>query len=380
MKILMIGRAYPDEKTGMMGIFEFEQAKALSENGCEAVYAFCDTRSIKKLRKYGHFEKQTSNVNVYGHHLPIGGLPQKAFSKIKLHYFKKTINEIKEKHGEPDIIHIHFPLLNLTAEIWEELKSLQRPIVVTEHWSKVQTKNLEPFRLKLLQRIVDESDEFICVGELLKKSILELTNTDREIKVIPNMVSSLFRYAESKGNLNTYEFLAVGRLVELKRFELVIDAFEKTFKKNKNVKLTIVGGGPLYDNLQRRISDLEMQDQITLTGYLSRTETAKRMQQTNAYVSASVLETFGVPFVEALVSGKPVIGVEDNPIAPYIDDSNGILVKPDDVQSIANALTVMYDNREKFNGKKIADLAQQHFGEKALVEQLKAIYADCMRE
>ena len=361
-----------------MGIFEVEQAKALSNNGCNVIYAFCDTRSIKGLRKYGKVTENTNDVTVYGYHLPIGGIPQKIFSKIKLSYVKKILNKIIETHGTPDAIHIHFPLLTLTEDIWELLKSLNRPLVITEHWTKVQTKNLEPFRVKLLKKIVGESNEFICVGEPLRQSVEEITNTSKEIRIIPNMVSPLFYYEESKKENkenDRFDFITVGRLVDIKRFGLAIEAFSQTFSNNPNVYLTIVGGGPLYDDLKKKISEVKMENQIIMTGFLPREETAKQIRQSNAFVSASALETFGVPFIEAMASGKPVIGTKGGPIDIYINEYNGVLFEKDNVKDLSRAMELIYNDREKYDAKQIAKKANELFSEKAIAEELIRTFA-----
>ncbi|MEJ8767645.1 glycosyltransferase [Oceanobacillus sp. HCA-5259] len=373
MYVLTIGRSYPSKATGMMGIFELEQARALSNNGCEVTYVFCDTRSIKSLRKYGNFRGKTDDVNIYGQHLPIGGLTQNIFEKIKSRYLKKVINKAISNHGFPDVIHVHFPLLTLTEEIWKFLRSFNRPIVVTEHWTKVQTKSLEPFRISFLNKVVDEANEFICVGEPLKKSVFELTHTEKHIRVIPNMVSPLFYFQQATGNnekSNQFEFITVGRLVEVKRFNVVVEAFSKAFSNNKNVHLTIVGGGPLYDKLNQQVQNLDMKDQISLLGFLSREETAKKVRKSDAFVSASVLETFGVPFIEAMASGKPVIGAVGGAIDTYIDESNGLLFQADNVDDLSKSLKFMVDNRMNYNERQIAEKADHLFSENAVAKNL----------
>jgi L-malate glycosyltransferase len=376
MYVLVIGRAFPDQITGMMGIFEFEQAAALSNMGCKTVYAFCDTRSIKGLRKYSYLNTKKNNVNVYGYHLPIGGVPQVIFSMVKKWYFMKILNNILKHDGIPDIIHVHFPLINLTDDIWDLLKSLNRPIVVTEHWTKVQGKDIETFRLDLLKRIVNEAKDFICVGDPLKNSVIELTNTDKDIKVIPNMISPMFYYEEpdKKKKKSHFEFIAVGRLVEVKRFDYVINAFTKVFADNKDVYLTIVGGGHLFKKLKKQIQDLGMSENITILGFLSREDTARRIRNSDAYVSGSVLETFGVPFIEAMACGKPVIGIKNGPIDKYISDANGFLFQQDNLDDMVKAMKQVYKKRESYDGRIIANTANKLFSEEAVAKQLKKTF------
>ncbi|TPE68978.1 glycosyltransferase family 4 protein [Halalkalibacterium halodurans] len=378
MYALVVGRSFPEQRTGMMGIFEFEQAQALNNNGFNTIYLFCDTRSVKRLRHVGYSRTKSNEVPVYGYHLPIGGAPRRIFDKIKKWHYKKALTSIINDFGVPDIIHVHFPLLTLNQEIWSELKKLKRPIVVTEHWTKVQIKDIAPHYLKLLKRIVSEADSFICVGDLLRNSVMELTNTNREIKVIPNMVAPQFYYEEQHLKKDFFEFVAIGRLVEVKRFDLVIDAFTKAFANNPKVRLTIVGGGPFYDQLKKQIDDSGMNDKISMLGFLSREETADVLRKSDAFVSGSVLETFGVPFIEAMACGKPVIGIENGPIDRYINETNGLLFQSGKINNLAESMIKLYENRELYDGKKISEDAKQLFSEEAVAKQLNKIFYDCI--
>lgn len=373
MYALVIGRAFPDEKTGMMGIFEFEQAVALQKAGVKTVYAFCDTRSVKSLRQFNYKEFTENNVPVYGYHFPIGGIPQRIFDKIKTNRTIKILKKILKDHGTPDVIHVHFPLLNLNTEIWNFLKSLNRTIVITEHWSKVQTKKIEEFRKNLLKLIVDESDAFICVGELLKKSVQKLTNTNKEIKIIPNMLNENFYFKDKEVSEN-FRFVTMGRLVDAKRVGFLIEAFAKAFPDNNHIKLDIAGDGPLFEKLKKQINTLNMNDRIKLHGFLPRTEIADLVRESDAFVSASVLETFGVPFIEAMACGKPVIGIENGPIDSYINNTNGMLFKQDDLSDLIRVLQTMYENKLEFDRPMIAKATVIAFGEKAIANQLKKIY------
>lgn len=372
MYALIIGRAFPDEKTGMMGIFEFEQAVALKKAGIKTAYAFCDTRSLKLLRTFNFISLEQDGVPVYGYHFPIGGLPKVLFEWLKEKKFNQTLNNLIKEQGVPDIIHIHFPLLNLTSKIWEMIKALNKPIIVTEHWSKVQTKQLEPYRVDLLKKIVHESDAFMCVGEQLRKSVMELTYTNKEIRIMPNMVKPIFHYNDKKTQDKTYRFIAIGRLVKNKRVDFLINAFTEAFRDNQHVMLEVVGDGTMFKEIQKQINDLGMSDRIIMHGFVSREETAKLLRESDAFVSASILETFGVPFIEAMASGKPIIGVENGPVDNYINKDNGKLFRQDDIESLATTLNNIY--RSNFDGKKIARNANDLFSESAVADQIIDIY------
>lgn len=372
MYILTIGRAYPEKKTGMIGIFELEQAEALSAAGNKVIYAFSENRSVKVIHKISKFKKIKNNVSIYGRFLPAKGLPEKLFNKIKASEFKKLMKLITDENGIPDVIHIHFPLLTVNSEILEYLKTLGCKIICTEHWSKVQKKELSAERKKFLKEITEKSDAFICVSQPLKKSVIEITGTDKNIYVLPNMVSSSFFLREKKPN-NKFTFAAVGRLVEAKGFDTVIKAFEKTFRDKNNVYLKIIGDGKLYNSLKGLINNLGMNENIEMTGFMENSRVAEILGESDCYVSGSVFETFGVPFIEAWVTGIPSIGYKTNPINEYFNESNGVLFDSGNVESLAEAMKKVYSLREKYSRKEISQTAVKNFSSEKVAEKIMEI-------
>ncbi|WP_270180291.1 glycosyltransferase family 4 protein [Alkalihalobacillus sp. CinArs1] len=380
MKLLIIGRGYPEVETGMIGIFEYEQAKAVSnfsDSPLQILFTFSDNRSVFRLRKLNNIKKYDSNIYIRGSHFPIGGLPKILFDKLKtissLYNIKKIINE----HGIPDIIHIHFPIITLTEEIWDYLASLDTNIVITEHYSRVQNKELSIKQINLLRKVTANADKFLSVNNLLPTSIKELTGVDREYIVVPNVVASSFSYCEDLNN-DIYRFVSIGRLVKGKKFDIVIEAFAKRFNNVKNVELIIVGDGEEYSNLKEQINSLNMSDKIKLTGFLNREKTAKLLSKSNSYVTASSFETFGVPVVEAMSCGKPVIVANVSPLAQYINNDRGLFFQVDCVESLGDKMNEIHKNRSMYNSKEIADFAHEQFSEEAIGEQLFEIYQSCL--
>lgn len=372
MYTLVIGRAFPAKETGMMGIFEFEQAAALKKNGMDTVYLFCDTRSIKLLRKLNYQSFTKHGVPVYGYHFPIGGIPRKIFDRMKLNRYKRLLREILDNHGKPSYIHIHFPLLTLNEKIWFLLKKLKIPVVVTEHWSKVQRKEIEPYRIDLLKKILEESSQFIVVGKQLKKSIIELTNSGKKIKIIPNMISNDFKYV-SMEKTNTFIFIAIGRLTKEKNYEILIRAFDKAFKNNNKVVLKIVGEGPERAKLKKLIKKLGLDKKVYLKGALNRKAVAKELQKSDAYVSASELETFGVPYIESLACGKPIIGKENGVIEYLVSGKNGFVYNS--LDELEEVLLKIYLKKEIYNPEKIARNINNQFGSEKIANELISVYS-----
>jgi len=373
MYILTIGRSYPEKKTGMIGIFEYQQASILSDIGHKVVYAFSDNRSVKVIRSVNSIRKTDKNIKIYGRQLPIGGLPKPLFNKIKTEELKKLINLIISENEIPEIVHIHFPLLSVTEEFIKYLKSLGCKIVCTEHWSAVQTKKINSRYTNFLKYLTKNSDAFICVNDTLKKSVIELTETKKDIYVVPNTVSEDFKFKNNKTNSEKFRFIAVGRLVPIKKFDIIISAFAKEFKDEKNVFLNIAGDGKCRKSLEKQIKNLGLQKRVRLYGFKESNELAVMYANSNCYVSASILETFGVPIIEAWTMGLPCICSENLPIANYFNSENGVLTKQNTVSSFAEAMRKVYENKNVYNKKKISDEAKK-FSPETIAKELTDIF------
>ncbi|WP_062514756.1 glycosyltransferase family 4 protein [Halobacillus sp. KGW1] len=380
MRVLVIGRGYPEVKTGMVGIFELEQAKAVYNFGNKPIdvhYMFCDNRSIFRLKQIKKINKMEDDVYVFGRNLPIGGLPNSIFDKVKSNISVSILKKYIQSYGVPDIIHLHFPIITLTDHFFDYIKTTKAKIVVTEHYSRVQNKELTPNQVNLLRELACHTDKFLCVNNELPKSIREITGVERRFEVVPNVVTSKFVNRTVPPLDGYYRFISIGRLVKGKKFDVLIKSFYEAFKDNKNVKLLIVGDGEEYSSIKSIIEKYKLSDRVTMTGFLSRERTAEILTKTDSYVSTSAFETFGVPIVEAMTCGKPVLIPDSSPLKSYITERHGLIFNQNDLVS---KLRDMYNNRNKFENDKIRDFAITNFSESAVGTKLYNIYEDLLEK
>ena len=133
-------------------------------------------------------------------------------------------------------------------------------------------------------------------------------------------------------------FLYLGRLGYEKRVDLLIRAFASLKSHSPNCTLLIAGDGPIevVEQLQTLAS---ITPDIHFTGFLHGLHKAQVLASCDVFCSASPFETFGRTLVEAMASGVPVVTVESGAVAEYICNGvNGYLVKPDDLDSLTNAM------------------------------------------
>lgn len=372
MKIWIIGRNYPNKKNKMCGSFELEQAKMFAKNGHNVSYIACVFHPLYKVKKWG-FCEWNEDVHIYAYSQPY--LPQRLnfyWDSFKERRWTGLLKRVEQETGVPDVIHLHYPTLLSVPGAILAYKKRGTKVVVTEHWTKVQSGNLNRHELGQLTAYVGNADHFICVGEPLKSQIITLTHSQREINVVPNIVPELFKCSTDKHE--DFRFIAVGRLVPVKQFEKIIKAFSQCFRGKTDVTLTIVGGGSQFGKLKKQINALGVSKQVCLTGALSRKETAEYISNSNVLVSFSRLETFGVPIIEAWYCGIPTIATDAIGFKNYWNESLGEIVSYKDFNALCKSMIRIKDEYNKYSKEYIRNYAKEYFSETAVYNQLISLY------
>lgn len=140
--------------------------------------------------------------------------------------------------------------------------------------------------------------------------------------------------------------LSIGRLVPYKGFDVLIEAAKAFDGKLVSV---IVGGGPLFEELQAKIEAAGVQDRVMLTGPIDDAALADLLDI--AYVgcmpSVTAAEMYGVAQVEAMAFGKPVVSTRlERSGVSYVNkhDVTGLVVEPGDAEGLAVALKRLVDD------------------------------------
>lgn len=370
MFILIVARGYPKNNNDLNGIFEFDQAKALHKYGHKIVFVSLDLRSFRRKRKLGKYWKTIHGIDIINISIPLGAMPKSILLFSGKCALRMIYPEILQRHGKPDIIHAHFTLNGNIASI---LKSkFKIPLVITEHSSIINKKKLTKEVLRLGRNTYLKADKLISVSSILKENIKN--HWQVESIVIHNIVdTSVFRYSEQKSR-HYFTFLSVGDLIYGKGFDILLKAF-KNNEFNSNVKLKIVGEGPLHADLQNFIDNAGLTNQITLMGFLNRNNIAKLMEECDAFVLASRSETFGVVYIEAMLAGLPVISTLCGGPEDFINKDNGLLTSVNDINALSNALKKMHDLFSDYDRKAISDQCIKNFSPETIASQLTKVYS-----
>ncbi|NDJ57584.1 glycosyltransferase family 4 protein [Enterobacteriaceae bacterium 4M9] len=147
------------------------------------------------------------------------------------------------------------------------------------------------------------------------------------------------------------DILAVGRLVEKKGFCYLIDAIRLLRDSGQVLRCTIIGDGPLRPALEAQIQAAQLEDSITLAGFLPQQEIIAAMRRATLIAAPCVIseegDRDGLPTVllEAMALGTPVISTDVAGIPELvIDGETGRCVAPQNAQALADAIAGLASN------------------------------------
>lgn len=265
------------------------------------------------------------------------------------------------------------------------------PVILLEETSDPKNRSwkgnlLMKFFVKLSDAIIGVSPGVVDYLEntlKLPKHKIFLVNNG---VVLPREISRT-EIAELKVSLginsNDIVIGSVGRMLqdENKRFSDLIKAFAIVCKTHSNVKLLLVGSGPEVEKYKKLSEELAISDKVIFTGYQS--DVALYYRVMNIFVLVSAYEAFGLVLAEAMLSKLPVVATKVGGMKYIVDDTKtGFLVKPFDVNAIAEKLNVLcFDEELRTNfGNNGFTKAIANYTEKQYVNNLFTLYQKLLKK
>lgn len=419
MHVLIIpSEEYIPKNNPLAGIFQHDQAKILTEKGHQVgVLSFTFNYSISNLLNaiIGRTIKQTKNLHFFTilkllflktfvpyqtsltfetiDHINIvrcdgfWGLKRTITELSKLEIWNKygdyTLAKYIKKHGKPDVIHAHNMVYSgLLASSIKQKHHI--PIVITEHSSEFSMQKISKELNKEIKSVFKNEDYLFAVSpKLIEQLQIKFPETINKIKWLPNVLDLKIENTPQSlknDNKQTVRFLNIANLIPLKGQENLICAFAKTFKHFDDVELVIAGNGVLKDELEQLIGKLELKNKVRLIGLIDRDEVIKQLDSCDVFVLPSHYETFGVVLIEALSRGIPVISTYCGGPECIVNESNGILVEPKNVNQLADALLKMYENHNKYNKTTLRNNCLSLYGKEIFYKKIMNIYNEAIEK
>jgi len=345
------------------------------ENGVVNVVNGLDERfnsSIFCLDDLGALSSRVKRekVNVRSFNKPPGKAPLLIYTLAKLF-----------KSGDFDVVHTHN---KLTLE-YAVPAALLAGVPLVVHGIHGASPTPGPIRRSIYQFLYARFDAVMLVSEALRDDVTnKWAVNDNKIHTIINGVDSeLFcpkdkvQGLAKKHGISGDEFIlgSVGRLSSVKNYSILIDLVAKLRDKGNNVKGLIVGNGPELDKLTSHINDKGLKDSFILVGESN--EIPDYLAIMDLFILPSLSEGMSNSILEAMSCGKAIVAtrVGGNPELVK-DEVNGILVTPDNLDSLLQATELLMNNaniREQM-GEESRRIIENKYSLKCMVENYANFY------
>lgn len=211
-----------------------------------------------------------------------------------------------------------------------------------------------------LKKSCERADLIVTVSEFSKSEIIKYLGVpEKKIVVMPNGVDlELYHpnYSEwavascrKKYHIDQEYYLYLGTLEPRKNLVNLIKAYHLLKEKlqKSTPKLVLAGGkGWYYESIFETVEQLKLKEDIIFTGYVEEKEVPLLMNGAKAFVFPSLYEGFGMPPLEAIACGKPVL-VSNTTSLPEVVGECGLMVDPEDIIDISEKMEkiLLVDNQ-----------------------------------
>lgn len=248
------------------------------------------------------------------------------------------------------------------------------------------------FLTLMLPKFMQRADAIIAISENTRRDVMRLMQIPSDkIKVIPEGVNPAFHPIDGQDELervrNKYHLparfmLFFSTIEPRKNLTTLFEAYAALLKRNSELIPLVVAGrkGWLYQPILERIRELGIESRVYLTDWIDQPDVPLLFNLAEVLIFPSLYEGFGLPPLEAMASGTPLICSNASSLPEVVGDA-GILFDPRDVGALTQAITrVLADETLR------ADLQQRgleqarKFSWERTARETLAVYEDLTRD
>ncbi|WP_438347157.1 glycosyltransferase [Paenibacillus sp. FA6] len=280
-------------------------------------------------------------------------------------------------------VHIHHGTLASKFQFLKEEHGI--PLFIGFRGKDATAYPKDEKNLKKLKKLFRLGDRFFPVCEHLKKEIIKLGCPENKIRVLYGGVDlDRFEFKSRKlDSNNKIQFLAIGRFVEKKGFSDLIRAFSQVKKKNKKVKLILIGEGPCEAKYRELIKKLQLGTSVDIIPWIDYRKVQRKYYQSHIFCAPSCTDREGnqegIPntLKEAMATGMPVISTKHAGIPELVENKvSGLLVSEGSVSDLARAMFWLAGHSERWDamGQKARKKVEKDFNLTLQLEKQKKYY------
>jgi glycosyltransferase involved in cell wall biosynthesis len=219
--------------------------------------------------------------------------------------------------------------------------------------SETATPGLRAYLNAVVPRSVARADHVLADSEATKQDLVDLYRVPAEkVSVLYSGVEDRFSRIDDPAVLANVRsryglgdepyILSLGTIQPRKNYERLVEAFERL--ERADIRLVIAGGkGWLDSPLYRRVEALKMQDRVRFIGFVDDRDLPALYSAARVFAFPSLYEGFGLPPLEAMACGVPVVVSNVSSLPEVVDDA-ALSIDPYDVDALAAALRCAIDD------------------------------------
>ncbi|MSS64493.1 glycosyltransferase family 4 protein [Velocimicrobium porci] len=214
-----------------------------------------------------------------------------------------------------------------------------------------------------IKKSIRRADKIIADSEFTKKEMQKYYSVNEtKIAVVPCGIDFNIFHTEynddtisevkTKYKITGDYFLYLGTLEPRKNIEGLIKAYAIFCKKHSNEaipKLVLAGGkGWNYETIFSAVKEYSLEERIYFTGYVADEDVPKLMAGAYAFCFPSFYEGFGMPPLEAMACGTPVLTSNNSSLTEVTADA-AFKVNPNSIEEIADGLEVLWQDKQLYH-------------------------------
>jgi glycosyltransferase involved in cell wall biosynthesis len=300
-----------------------------------------------------------------------------------LTYVASLLRHLRRLAPGHEVLHAHHLYLEALAAAWIGrrlgLAAIAKPACAGADGDLARLRRT---RVACALPLLRGLDRVVAISRQVREELLADRFDPARIVEIPNGVDTR-RFApppdatqaaaELPAAPETVVFL--GRLEAQKGTEAMLSAWARVLSRRPSAELLIAGDGPLRDSLERRVRDLGIGDRVRFLGVCGAPD--RLLQASRAFLLPSRAEGLSNALLEAMATGLPCVASRIGGNTDLIEDGRtGLLVPPEDVEALADALLAILQDPER--GRRLGRAARaavvERFGMEAVLQRYAALY------
>jgi glycosyltransferase involved in cell wall biosynthesis len=281
-----------------------------------------------------------------------------------------------------DVLHCHDELSWFYGAIGARLGGTSQ-VLVTMHGRRNDFSKRHLWEQRLLANL---TTNIICVSSYLRQQLIsEIGVSPGKVLVIRNGIplkpihSGREQHQRARDNLgipdNAIVIGSVGRLVEVKNLDLLLEAVADSRGSIPAIRVVLVGEGPLRQHLEQKVAALGLQEAVIFTGL--RTDVPELLSCFDLYICSSDYEGVSLSILEAMAAARAVIATAVGGNSEIVlHDKTGLLIERGDRYSLAQAIKELACDLERRLrlGQEAQSAVEEIYSSKRMMHDYDVLY------